>query len=124
MIVHPRESVGPFVRDVLLREFEVWVAEEAGAPVGFMALMPPDQLAHLYIDGRHTGEGLGSRLVALAQTRFPEGLQLWTFQSNEAAQRFYARHGFVAVESSDGDNEEASPDVRMVWTPGNEERTT
>ena len=29
--------------------------------------------------------------------------------------RFYERHGFTAVEWTDGDNEEGEPDVRMVW---------
>ncbi|WP_270888120.1 GNAT family N-acetyltransferase [Pedococcus sp. 5OH_020] len=118
MIVHPRESMLPFVEEVLLSQFEVWVAEKADVPVGFMALMPPDQLSHLYVDRRYTGTGLGSRLLALARERFPEGIQLWTFQANEGALRFYSRHGFVPVEWTDGENEEGAPDVRMVWSPG------
>ena len=44
-------------------------------------------------------------------------MQLWAFQSNTGALRFYERHGFVAVEETDGDNEERAPDVRMVWRP-------
>ena len=45
------------------------------------------------------------------------GLQLWTFQVNEAARRFYERQGFVAAESTDGSgNEERSPDVRYTWS--------
>jgi hypothetical protein len=48
----------------------------------------------------------------------PEGLQLWTFQSNVRAHKFYERHGFIAVETTDGSgNEEQAPDVRYVWTP-------
>ena len=86
-------------------------------PVGFLALMPPDSLAHLYLLRSHTGRGLGARLVGVAKQRFPEGLQLWAFQSNEGAIRFYERHGFVPVEWTDGDNEEQSRDVRMVWRP-------
>lgn len=116
MIVHPYESVLPFVRDVLLREFEVWVAEVEGAVVGFLALMPPDQLGHLYIAREHTGRGLGSRFLALARTRFPHGMQLYAFQANRAI-RFYERHGFVPAAWSDGDNEEGAPDVRMEWRP-------
>ncbi|GAB3437646.1 GNAT family N-acetyltransferase [Phycicoccus ginsengisoli] len=120
MIVHPRESVLPFVETVLLREFEVWVAQDSDALVGFLALMPPDQLGHLYIRAPHTGRGLGTRFVALAQTRFPAGLELWAFQGNEGALRFYERHGFEPVEWTEGDNEEKAPDVRMVWTPRSE----
>jgi ribosomal protein S18 acetylase RimI-like enzyme len=60
--------------------------------------------------------GLGSRLVELAKSRSPEGLQLWTFVSNVAAQRFYQRHGFVVAETTDGwGNEEKEPDMRLVW---------
>jgi len=117
MIVHPRESVLPFVRDVLLREFEVWVAQVHEVLVGFLALMPPDQLGHLYLSAEHTGRGVGSRLVALAKERFPEGMALYAFQGNTDALRFYERHGFVAVAWSDGDNEEGAPDVRMEWRP-------
>ena len=40
------------------------------------------------------------------------------FQKNEGARRFYERHGFTAVEWTDGDNEEGAPDVRYRWTPG------
>ncbi|MDP9464580.1 MAG: GNAT family N-acetyltransferase, partial [Actinomycetota bacterium] len=45
----------------------------------------------------------------------PEGLQLWTFESNDRARRFYERHGFTAVEFTDGaGNEERWPDVRYA----------
>jgi hypothetical protein len=48
----------------------------------------------------------------------PSGLQLWTFQINRRAQQFYERHGFAAVEWTDGSaNEEREPDVRYMW-PG------
>ena len=117
MIVHPRESVLPFVSQVLLREFEVWVAELGDELIGFLALMPPDQLGHLYILRAHTGRGLGSRFLALARTRFPHGIQLYAFQANTGALRFYERHGFVPVAWSEGDNEEGAPDVRLEWRP-------
>ena len=117
MIAHPRETLLPFVRDVLLPDFEVHVAALDGRMVGFLALMAPDQLGHLYLDRPHTGQGLGSRFVALAKERFPDGLRLWAFQDNHDALRFYRRHGFVAVEWTDGDNEEGAPDVLMVWSP-------
>jgi GNAT superfamily N-acetyltransferase len=119
MIVHPRETVLPFVTDVLLRDFEVWVAQDPDdGVVGFLALMPPDALSHLYLLRAHTGHGIGSRLVELAKLRFPGGLQLWAFQSNSGALRFYERHGFVPVQWTDGDNEEGAPDVQLAWQPG------
>lgn len=117
MIVHPRSTVEPFVREVLLRDHEVWVAVVEDHLVGFLALREPDELAHLYIAAPHTGQGLGGRFLDLARARLPQGLQLWAFQSNTGAVRFYERHGFVPVEWTEGDNEEGEPDVRMVWTP-------
>ncbi|MGZ4725707.1 MAG: GNAT family N-acetyltransferase, partial [Ilumatobacteraceae bacterium] len=59
------------------------------------------------------GRGLGDEFIALARQRQPDGLQLWAFQSNTRARRFYERHGFVAVEFTDGHrNDERWPDVR------------
>jgi GNAT superfamily N-acetyltransferase len=118
MIVHPRDTVLPFVTDVLLRDFEVWLVQDPDeGVVGFLALMPPDGLSHLYLLRSHTGRGLGSRLVELAKERFPDGLQLWAFQSNRGALRFYERHGFEPVRWTDGDNEEGVPDVQLAWQP-------
>ena len=54
--------------------------------------------------------------LRLAKERRPDGLQLWTFQVNVGARRFYERHGFTAVEVTDGaGNEERQPDVRFAW---------
>ncbi len=48
-----------------------------------------------------------------------DGLELWTFQVNARARRFYERHGFVEVDRTDGGhNEERQPDVRYAWRPG------
>ena len=53
----------------------------------------------------------------MVQDRQPDGFSLWTFQQNLRARRFYERHGFVAVEETDGlGNEERAPDVRYLWT--------
>ena len=47
-----------------------------------------------------------------------EGLELWTFQVNARARRFYERNDFVEAELTDGSgNEEREPDVRYVWRP-------
>ena len=55
-------------------------------------------------------------LVNLAKELHPEHLDLWTFQSNTAARRFYERHGFVAIDATDGQNEENAPDVHYRWS--------
>jgi GNAT superfamily N-acetyltransferase len=52
-------------------------------------------LHQLYVEPTTTGRGIGAGLVTLAQRERPDGLRLWTFAANTAAQRFYERHGFV-----------------------------
>jgi ribosomal protein S18 acetylase RimI-like enzyme len=112
---HTDDQTGDWIREVLLPGHDVWVAEANGAIVGMLALSP-GWIDQLYLDPVWRGRGIGQRLVALAQRRQPSGLQLWTFQVNGAARRFYERHGFVAVEWTDGAaNEEHEPDVRYIW---------
>ncbi len=65
----------------------------------------------LYVHPAWYGHGLGLRLLELAK-RERSILDLWTFQSNAGARRFYERHGFVAVAMTEGDNEEGAPDIR------------
>ena len=96
---------------------ETWVIERQGTIVALLVL-EPGWLDQLYIDPDHTARGLGSLLVELAKRRCPEGLDLWTFQSNTRACRFYERHGFAAIGTTEGDNEEGEPDVRYHWQPG------
>lgn len=114
---HPDADVRRWLRDVVVPREETWVAELGGAVVGVLALTP-GWIDQLYLAPDVRGRGIGGRCVALAQERQPGGLELWTFQVNGPAQRFYERHGFVAVERTDGTgNEEREPDVRYEWQP-------
>jgi ribosomal protein S18 acetylase RimI-like enzyme len=114
---HPDDDVRQWIRDVVVPGDDTWVAEVDGAVVGVLALSA-GWVDQLYLDPDFRGRGIGDRFVALAQERHPAGLQLWTFQVNGPAQRFYERHGFVAVERTDGaGNMEREPDVRYRWQP-------
>ena len=112
--VHTAGEVRRFFADVVLPTRQVWVATDTDKIIGLMVLAD-DWIDQLYLEPGRTGEGVGGMLVRLAQGLRPEGLQLWTFQANIRARWFYERHGFVAVETTDGDNEEGAPDVRYVW---------
>jgi hypothetical protein len=58
---------------------------------------------------------VGSDLLQIAQGAFPL-LNLWTFQRNLRARRFYEVNGFVAVRETDGaGSEEKEPDVLYRW---------
>lgn len=116
-VVHPPNEVRRWMADEVVGHTDMWVADLDGTVVGLLVL-DGEWLEHLYVDPAWMGRGLGDRFIELAQQRSPEGLQLWTFQANEPALRFYARHGFVEAERTDGDgNEERAPDVRLTWAP-------
>jgi GNAT superfamily N-acetyltransferase len=119
---HSDDEVRGWVRDVLLPGHDVWVADVEGRVVGLLALSE-GWLDQLYLSPDWRGRGLGDRFLAMAKERQPTGLQLWTFQVNEPARRFYARHGFVEAERTDGArNEEREPDVRYVWRADGSDR--
>ena len=116
-LAHTDDEVRGWVRDQLIPEHETWVAVDDGRVVALLALAP-GWIEQLYVAPDRLGEGIGGRLAELAKTRQPEGLELWTFQVNDRARRFYERHGFVAEEETDGrGNEERQPDVRYRWRP-------
>ena len=82
------------------------------------AALGEHDLEHLYVEPSAQGRGIGARLLAHAKARRPDGLELWVFQRNEGARRFYERAGFVLVFTTDGaDNEEREPDARYAWRP-------
>ena len=116
--VHSDPEVRQWIRDVVLVTQEVWVAAAADGSVIAVMAVGADMVEHLYVAPGWTGRGIGSHLLALAKERRPGGLDLWTFQVNTGARRFYERHGFVEVTRTDGDrNEERQPDVRYAWRP-------
>ena len=115
--VHPDDEVLAHFVTRVAPTADVHVAVDDERIVGVLALHD-GWLEHLYVLPELTGAGIGSRLLELAQAEHPDGLQLWAFQSNGPALRFYAERGFVEVERTDGaGNMEKAPDVRMVW-PG------
>lgn len=115
--LHTDEEHRWFVTEVVPRDHEIWVAEEAGRVVGFAAIAET-MLGHLYVHPRYQRRGIGSQLLAKTKELRPEGFSLWTFPVNESACRFYERHGLRPVEYTDGSgNEEKVPDVRYEWRP-------
>jgi ribosomal protein S18 acetylase RimI-like enzyme len=60
--------------------------------------------------------GIGAALLDHAKALRPEGLELWAFQKNVGARRFYERHGFRLVRLTDGaENMEREPDALYEW---------
>ena len=112
--LHTIEEDRVYVRDKVLRDFRVTVAERDGAIVGFMAELE-GWIEHLYIDAAQLRSGAGSALIADAQSR-NEDLQLWCFANNLRGRAFYERMGFEAVKFTDGaGNEQKAPDILYRW---------
>ena len=109
-----------FIREVVLSETEVWVAECDGVVTGFTALGKRDGvefMEHLYVAPEHQRRGIGGELMERAKERRPAGFRLWVFQRNAGARDFYERHGLRLVEFSDGSGNEArEPDALYEWS--------
>ncbi|MFJ1561803.1 GNAT family N-acetyltransferase [Streptomyces mirabilis] len=102
---------------VIASMIAAWTASDTTKGVPTL-ILDGEELEQLYLDPSWRGRGVGDRFMDLAKQQRPDGLGLWTFQVNGPAQRFYERHGFIAVEHTDGlRNEEHEPDVRYTWQP-------
>ena len=116
--VHADDDVRAWLAGRLAAD-EVWVAAVEDEVVGY-ARMTQAWLDDLYVLPEHAGHGIGGALLDVVKAQRPAGFCLWVFEANEPARRFYARHGLVELERTDGSaNEERQPDVRMAW-PGSD----
>lgn len=112
-----------WMEDVLVRQL-VLVAEipdvegaddGTGRIVGLLS-MSDGTVHNLYILPGHQNRGIGRKLMETAKTCSGGHLQLWVFEPNAGAIRFYEREGFVTVRRTDGrENEEKVPDRLMAW---------
>ena len=111
--LHEPAEDAAFFRDHVFTESTIWIAESE-AILGFCAFRP-GWVDHLYIHPDCHAQGLGRALLARAQAAQPI-LQLWVFQQNHHAIRFYEAAGFRRVEATDGArNEEKTPDACYRW---------
>lgn len=111
--LHTPEEDRWFVRSHLFATCQIFGAVASGL-IGFIAFRP-GWVEQLYVLPGYQGTGVGTALLAPAKADNLE-LRLWTFQRNAGARRFYERQGFVAIDQTDGrDNEEREPDVLYRW---------
>jgi GNAT superfamily N-acetyltransferase len=103
-----------FYRERVFKTCQIWGAFNGGALTGIIAFRN-DWIDQLYVLPEIQGRGVGNELLGIAK-RIRNCLQLWTFQRNAQARRFYEARGFVLVELTDGaGNEEKEPDARYLW---------
>ena len=111
--LHTAEETHEWMRDVVFLSERVWVAENAGRIVGY-ASADGEFLNNLYVLPEHQGRGIGTALLAAVMQHSRDDVKLWTFEPNEAAIRFYVRHGFQTLRRTDGHTNE---ETRMMQKP-------
>jgi len=112
---HPEAEVRDWVASHLVPTGGVIVAVVDARVMGTMATERNGQVSwitQMAVDPSWVGQGIGSQLLGHAVRTLAPPLRLYTFQANVGARKFYERHGFVAIEFTDGQaNEERCPDV-------------
>jgi GNAT superfamily N-acetyltransferase len=112
--LHTPDEDLAFFTERFLPANETWVAEADGEVQGYVAFTA-DWINHLFVHPDHQGRGVGPLLLAKAMAD-GRPKQLWTFQKNARARRFYEARGFAVVRLTDGEgNEEREPDVLYAW---------
>lgn len=113
--LHTAEEDRWFIANVILKDCAVTLAEAEGMVVAFLARQDEEiRLLHSHPDW--IGRGAGSLLLEAAKDCGVAALELWCFQANHKARRFYEARGFRPIRFTDGaHNEEKTPDVRYRW---------
>jgi ribosomal protein S18 acetylase RimI-like enzyme len=121
-VVHSAAEVRDWVASVLIPGGGVTVAVGRGSIGPIVGMMSVSRqhgvgwIDQLYLLPSAVGHGLGTQLVEHAKKSLCSPIRLFTFQENVGARRFYERHGFRAIELSDGsNNEEHCPDILYEW---------
>ena len=112
--LHTPEQDFAFFRNQLFGKCEIWGVDFDGTLAGIIAFRA-GWIDQLYVLASQQRRGIGDALLRVAKADAAL-LDLWTFQRNVIAHRFYEARGFVAVQTTDGaHNEEREPDVRYRW---------
>ena len=114
-MLHTEAEYRSFIGNVMLRDCDVIVAEDNSGIVSFLARQG-EEVRLLYTRPDRVGLGAGTQLIEAAKKSGVAALELWCFQANTRARRFYEARGFRAIRFTDGaGNEEKTPDVRYRW---------
>ncbi len=118
--LHTVEEDRWFIENVVLKKYEVTVAEHHDSIVSFLARQN-EEIRLLYTHPDFIGLGAGSLLLDAANMTGVAALELWCFQSNGYARRFYEARGFRPIKFTDGQhNEEKTTDVCYRWEQSTE----
>ncbi len=114
-LAHTDDEVLRWFLNAVVPTQDIWIAIGKDDDLVATMVLADGWIEQLYVDAGSTGLGIGAAMVEQAKLECPSGLDLWTFVSNEGAQRFYRRHGFNEAQRTSGDNEEGEPDILFRW---------
>jgi putative acetyltransferase len=98
----------------LVPKAAIIVAEQDGAPVGFVTIDASGYLDQLVVAPDHWGSELATTLVNEAKRRSPDRITLLVNKDNARAIRFYERNGFVHA-GEDVNPTSGRPVRKMEW---------
>jgi putative acetyltransferase len=104
-------------RDELVPNAAIIVAEQEGAPVGFVTIDASGYLDQLVVAPDHWGSEIADRLVNEAKRASPGRITLLVNIDNLRAIRFYERNGF-AHAGRDVNPVSGRPVLKMEWSGG------
>jgi ribosomal protein S18 acetylase RimI-like enzyme len=110
------EGDSDFFHQVILQRCDIWVAEQQGKLVGFLAIHG-SYIDRLYVSPNVQRCGIGAALLTHAMKLSPAGLELHTHQKNLTARSFYEKHGFRSVRFGVSPPPESEPDIEYQWRP-------
>ncbi|MCS5711646.1 GNAT family N-acetyltransferase [Candidatus Berkiella aquae] len=118
-LAHSDDNIHEWVRNTLLPNEQVIVAEKNVIIIGMMSLTSEDEkkwIKQLYIHPDSVGQGVGTLMIKKAKSILGSPIYLYTFEKNIGAKRFYEKHGFLAIDFDDGSgNEEHCPAILYRW---------
>lgn len=101
-------------RGELVPKAAIIVAEQNGAPAGFVTIDASGYLDQLVVAPDHWGSELATTLVNEAKRRSPDRITLLVNKDNARAIRFYERNGFVHA-GEDVNPTSGRPVLKMEW---------
>lgn len=90
-----------------------WVAEKEGRIVGF-STRSDELVGALYVVPEARSLGIGKRLLDLAKAD-RDWVNLWAYEQNRQARKFYAREGFIEV-ARELEEETNLMEIKHRWT--------
>jgi ribosomal protein S18 acetylase RimI-like enzyme len=113
--IHTHDDVVKYYQTEVAARRQTLVAVDGARVRGFISMLPDHFVTALYVEQTSRSLGIGSMLLDRAKRALSPDIKLYTFQANVKAQAFYARHGFVEINRTTGDNDEGLPDVLLEW---------